>query len=121
MDLPSIQVVLREGVLEHRIQMEIGLVKAMTDSTDVEDLADDVAMGHAEFVARLGKTTNPHEHDKIEPAFVIVWQMVGRYLAGRNQVFWNQGRINDAKKVDATSALVIETMKSFVSMTCAIY
>ncbi|KAJ9096407.1 hypothetical protein QFC21_005229 [Naganishia friedmannii] len=99
--------------LLNTIHMEIGLLKAMTDSTDVEDLADDVAMGYAEFVARLGKTTNPHEHDKIEPAFVIVWQLVGRYLAGRNQVFWNQGRINDAKRVDATSALVIDTMKSF--------
>ncbi|KAJ9114312.1 hypothetical protein QFC22_005764 [Naganishia vaughanmartiniae] len=99
--------------LMNTIQMEVELLKAVTNSADVEELADDVAMGHAEFVARLGKTTNPHEHDKIEPAFVVVWQLVGRYLAGRNQVFWNQGRINDAKRVDATSALVIDTMKSF--------
>ncbi|KAJ9106723.1 hypothetical protein QFC19_003035 [Naganishia cerealis] len=99
--------------LLNTLQMELGLLKAMTDSADVEDLTDDAAMSHAEFVAKLGKTTNPHEHDKIEPAFVIIWQIIGRYLAGRNQVFWNQGRINDAKKVDAASALVIDTMKSF--------
>jgi hypothetical protein len=95
--------------------MNIGLLKSMANPDGIDDLPDDAAMAHAEFVAKLGKATDPHEHSKIEPAFVVVWHLVGCYLTGRNQIYWNQGRINDAKKVDNTAALVIDTMKSFVS------
>lgn len=96
--------------------MNIGFLRSLADPDGIDDLPDDAAMTHAEFVAKLGKATDPHEHSKIEPAFVVVWHLVGRYLTGRNQIYWNQGRINDAKKVDNTAALVIDTMKSFVSI-----
>jgi hypothetical protein len=96
--------------------MNLALLKSLADPDVIDDLPDDTAMNHAEFVAKLGKATDPHEHSKIEPAFVVLWHLVGRYLTGRNQVYWNQGRINDAKRVDNTAALVIDTMKSFVSI-----
>lgn len=96
--------------------MSLELLKSMSDPDGIDDLPDEAAMTYAEFVAKLGKATDPHEHSKIEPAFIVVWHIVGRYLAGRNQVYWNQGRINDAKRVDTISALVIDTMRSFVSL-----
>lgn len=96
--------------------MNIELLKSLADPDGIDDLPDEAAMTHAEFVAKLGKATDPHEHNKIEPAFVVIWHTVGRYLTGRNQVYWNQGRINDAKRVDTTAALVIDTMRSFVSI-----
>lgn len=98
-----------------RLSMNIELLKSMSDPDGIDDLPDEAAMTYAEFVAKLGKATDPHEHNKIEPAFVVIWHIVGRYLTGRNQVYWNQGRINDAKRVDTISALVIDTMRSFVS------